>query len=143
MMQPSQTMTTYSLVRHQNKNYNILTISTHNHHPQRISSKYSSIFNFKTSTILPPVSKEYMCFMKAGKYDQAARFNKSRIMTKVVDSVLSIDTLEQQCEVLKGMLQSPRLKDHVETICMEPSLSNNAIYEHKCLEKIKMYITIW
>ena len=57
-----------------------------------------------------------MCFLKEGKSDQAARCIKSRIMTKVIDYVLSIDTFEQQCVVLKGMLQSPRLKDHVQTI---------------------------
>ena len=78
-----------------------------------------------------------MCFQKDGKTSQAARCIKSRIMTKVIDYVLSIDTFEQQCVVLKGMLQSPRLKYHVQTIGIDQSLSNNAIYEHKCLENIK------
>ena len=80
-----------------------------------------------------------MCFMKERKSDQAARCIKSRIMTKVIDSVLSIDTFEQQCVVLKVMLQSTRLKDHVQTIGIDQYLSNNAIYEHKCLEIIKKY----
>ena len=75
--------------------------------------------------------------MKEGKSDQATRCIKSRIMTKVIDYVLSIDTFEQHCVVLKGILQSPRLKDHVQTIGIDPSLSNNTIYEHKCLENIK------
>ena len=35
------------------------------------------------------------------------------------------------------MLQSPLIKYHVQTIGIHPSLSNNTIYEHKCLEKIK------
>ena len=78
-----------------------------------------------------------MCFIKEVKSDQAARCIKSRIMTKVIDSILSIDTFEQKCVVLKGMLQSPLLKDHVHTIGIHPSLSNNAIYEHICLENIK------
>ena len=39
--------------------------------------------------------------------------------------------------MLKGMLQSLRLKYHVQTIGIDQSLSNNAIYEHKCLENIK------
>ena len=39
--------------------------------------------------------------------------------------------------MLKGILQSPRLKDHLQTIGIHPSLSNNAIYEHKCLKNIK------
>ena len=58
-------------------------------------------------------------------------------MTKVVGFFLSIDTLEQQCVVLKGILKSPRLKYHVQTISIYKSLSNNAIYEHKYLENIE------
>ena len=58
-------------------------------------------------------------------------------MTKVIDYIISIDTFEQQCVILKGMLQSPRLKYHVQNIGIHPSLSNNAIYEHKCIENIK------
>ena len=58
MMQLSQTMTTYSLVRHQKiQNYNISIISTPNHHSQRIASTSSSRLNFSTPTILPPVGK--------------------------------------------------------------------------------------
>ena len=78
-----------------------------------------------------------MCFMKEGKSDQADRCIKSRIMTKVIDYVLSIDTFEKQCVVLKGMFQSPWLKYHLQTIGVHPSLRNNDIYEHKCLENIK------
>ena len=38
------------------------------------------------------------------------------------------------------MLLSPQLKDHVQTIGIDQSLSNNSIYEHKCLEnKKKLY----
>ena len=78
--------------------------------------------------------------MKEGKSDQAARCIKSRIITKVIYSVISIDTFEKQCDVRKGMLQLPRLKYHVQTIGIHPSLRNNAIYEHKCLENIeKLY----
>ena len=35
------------------------------------------------------------------------------------------------------MLKSPQLKDHLHSIGINPSLSNNSIYEHKCLENIK------
>ena len=55
-------------------------------------------------------------------------------MTKVIDSVLSIDTFEQKCVVLKGMLQSPRLKDHVKTNGIDQTLSKNALFEHICLQ---------
>ena len=78
-----------------------------------------------------------MCFQKEGKSDQAAKCIKSRIMNKVIDYVLSIDTFEQKCVVLKGILQSTRLNDHVQTIGIYQSLSNNAIYEKKCLGNIK------
>ena len=58
-------------------------------------------------------------------------------MTKVIDSVLSIYTFEQQYVVLKGILQSLRLNDHVHTIGIDQSLINNSISEPKCLENIK------
>ena len=58
VMQPSQTITTYSLVRHQGKqSYIISTVSTPNHHSQRIASISSIRFNFNTPMILPPVGK--------------------------------------------------------------------------------------
>ena len=55
----------------------------------------------------------------------------------MIDYVLSVDKFEQQCVVLKGMLQSQRLNYHIQTIGIDQYLSNNAIYEHKCLENIK------
>ena len=65
-------------------------------------------------------------------------------MTKVIDSVLSIDTFEQQCVVIKGMLQSMRLKYNIQTIGIDPLLSNNAIHEQEFLENInKIYKKIW
>ena len=80
-----------------------------------------------------------MCFQKCGKTNQVVRCIKSRIMTELIDYILSIDTFEQQWVVIKCMLQSPRLKDHVHTIGIDQSLSNSAIDEHKCLENIKNY----
>ena len=58
-------------------------------------------------------------------------------MIKVIYFVLSIDTFEQKCVVLKGLLQSPRLKGHVQTIGIEPPLSKNDIYKQKYHENIK------
>ena len=78
-----------------------------------------------------------MCFQNYGKTAQAFRFIKSRIITKVVYYVLSIDIFEQQCVVLKVVFQSPHLKYHVKTISVDQSLSNNTIYEHKFLQNIK------
>ena len=75
--------------------------------------------------------------MKEGKSDQAVRCIKSRIMTKEIDYVISIDKFEQQCVVLKGMFQSQILRYQVQTIGIHPYLSINAIYEHKCLVNIR------
>ena len=66
-----------------------------------------------------------MCFQIDGKSSQAAKCVKSRITTKVIDCVISDDTFEQQCIVLKGMLQSTRLKDNMKTIGIDQSLSNS------------------
>ena len=82
-------------------------------------------------------------FQKDGKTDQAARCIKSSIMNKMIDYILQVDIFEQQCVLLKGMLQSPLLKDHVHTIGIDQSLSNNAIYEHKCLENQKNIQISW
>ena len=91
------------------------------------------MLNLHKTTILPPVGKEYMCFQNNSKTSQAERCIKSRIMNKTIDSVLSIDTSEQQCVVLKGILKPPRFKNHVQTIGIDQSLINNSLYEQKCL----------
>ena len=70
------------------------TIPTPNYHLQRIASTSSSRLTYITPTILPPVGKEYTCFMKEGKSNQAVRCSKYRITTKLIDYVLSIDTFE-------------------------------------------------
>ena len=57
-----------------------------------------------------------MCFQNDGKTAHATRCIKLRLTTKVIDSVLWIDTFEQQCVEIKCMLQLPLLKDHVKTI---------------------------
>ena len=90
-------------------------------------------FNLHKTIKLPPVGKEYICFWNDSKYAQVANCVKYRIITKVVDCVLSIDTFDQQCVVFKGMLQSPRLKYHMKTIGNDQPLSNSAIFEHRCL----------
>ena len=57
MMQPSQTMTTYSLVTAEKLNSSIPTSSTPNHNSQHISTTASSRLDFNTLKKLPPVSK--------------------------------------------------------------------------------------
>ena len=62
-------------------------------------------------------------YQHAGKCDKQkilkyiiAQCVKSRIMNKAIDSILSIDTSEQQRVVIKCMLQSSRLEDNMKTI---------------------------
>ena len=76
-------------------------------------------------------------FSDCDKTDWAAKFVKSRIMTKVIDYVLLIGKFEQQCVVTKGMLQSPRFKYFVKNIDIEQLLRNNDLFEHKCIQNIK------
>ena len=60
-------------------------------------------------------------------------------MTNVIDYVILVDTFEQICVVLKGVLQSPRLEYHLQTIGIYQYLGKDSLYEHKCLENIKKY----
>ena len=83
--------------------------------------------------ILPPVGEEYMCFLKEGKTNQAARCIKSRITTKVINSFLSIDTFEQKCVVLKVTLKSLQLKYHVHTI---------GIDQYKIIQQLMYYFVL-
>ena len=99
--------------------YSIPTTLTPNYHKQFISAMSVRSFNLHTTSKLTPLGKEYMCFKIDGKYYQAYKCVESRIMTKLIDCVIYINTFEQQCVLIKGMLQSPRLKYHMETIGIE------------------------
>ena len=91
----------------------------------------------QTTNKLPPAGKEYLCFHINGRSSHAAQCVKSRIMNKAIRYILSIDTFEQKCVMIKGMLQSSRLEDHTNTIGIEQSLCNRSSFEHKCLNNIK------
>ena len=90
-----------------------------------------------TKTKIPLAGKEYLFFHIHGRYSHAAQCVKSRIMIKSVDSILSIDTFEKHCVVIKGMLQSPRIEYHRNTIGIDSSLCNRSSPEHKYLNNIK------
>ena len=63
MIETSQTMTTYSTVKHKEIYIYITpTNSTPKHHSQRIGAISVCSFNLHTTVKLPPVDKEYMCF---------------------------------------------------------------------------------
>ena len=57
------------------------------------------------TTHLPPLGKEYFCFQVYNKSPHAAQCVKSRVLNKVIDSILSINTSEQQYVLIKCMLQ--------------------------------------
>ena len=57
------------------------------------------------TTQLPSVGKEYLCLRVNSKYHHAAQCVKSRILNKAIDSILSIETPEKKCVVIKVMLQ--------------------------------------
>ena len=71
------------------------------------------------------------------KYPHAAQFFKSRVLNKVIDSILSINTFEKQCVVIKCMLQSSRLEDHMNTIGIDQSSFTKSSFEHRCMNNIK------
>ena len=86
---------------------------------------------------LPQADKEYLCFQINKISFHAAHCVKSRILNKAIDSILSVDAFEQQCVVIKCMLQSPRIEDNMNTIGIDQSLCNRSSFEHKCLNNIK------
>ena len=61
------------------------------------------------TTHLPPLGKEYFCFQVDNKSPHADQCIKSTVLNKVIDSILSINSFEQQCVVIKCLLQSSRL----------------------------------
>ena len=94
-------------------------------------------FELPKTTQLPPVGKEYLCFQVNRKYPHASQFVKSMVFNKAIDSILSIDTFEQQCVVIKHILQSSRLEDHMKTIGIDQSSFTRSSFEHICMNNIK------
>ena len=93
--------------------------------------------NLQTTTVLLPAGKECFCFHIHNKSSHAAQYVKSRIMNKAINSILPIDTYEQQFDLIKGMLQSPRLEYHMKTIVIDQLLRNRPSVEHTFLNNIK------
>ena len=78
-----------------------------------------------------------MCFQVNSKYPHSVQCVKSRILNKAIDSILSIDTFEQKCVVIKCMLQSSRLEDHMKTIGIDRLSFTRYSFEHRCKNNIK------
>ena len=52
--------------------------------------------------------------------------------------MILIEHIEQQCVVIKFMLQSSRLEDHMETIGIDQSSFTRSSFEHICMNNIRM-----
>ena len=59
-------------------------------------------------------------------------------MKNLIDDILNIDSFDNQCVIIKGLLQSEQPKQHMVIIGMDQSLSKSALYKHRCLEIIKI-----
>ena len=78
-----------------------------------------------------------MCFRVNSKYPHVAQCVKSRVFNKAIYSILSIETFEQQCVVIKCMLQSLRLGDLMKTIGIDQSSLNMYAFEHRYTNNTK------
>ena len=86
---------------------------------------------------LPSAGKEYLFFQINRRSSHAAQCVKSRILNKAIYYILSIDTFEQQCVVVKCMLKSSRLEDHMKTISIDQLLCKMSYFEQNFLNNIK------
>ena len=130
-----------SCVTPQIKNYSVQSTST----PAYLTPLYATLsipsIKLHTTTESPPAGRKFF-FLINDKSSRAAKCVKSRIMNKVINYILSIDEFEEQCVVLKYMLQSPRLKYHMMNIGIDQSVSNRASFEQNFLNNIKGYINM-
>ena len=78
-----------------------------------------------------------MCFQVNIKSTHAVQCVKSRVLNKAIYYILSIDTFEQQCVVIKFMFQSSCLEDRMNTIGIDRSSFTRSYFEHMCMNKIK------
>ena len=62
---------------------------------------------------------------------------KSRVLKKVVESILSINTFEQKCVVIKFLLQSSHLENHMKTSGIDQSSFARSSFENRCMNNIK------
>ena len=86
---------------------------------------------------LPSVGKEYSCFQVNIRSPHTDQCVISRILNKSIDSILSIDTFEQHCVVIKCMLKSSRIEYHTKNIGIDQSSFHGYSFEHRCMNNIK------
>ena len=89
--------------------------------PHQFFSKIISvtIHNNKKLPILsnlPPPGKYCLCFKTEGENVWAAQCDKSKALIKVIDTIFEIESFEQNKFILECLIQSERLKEHMDTI---------------------------
>ena len=112
----SNTDDIHSCITPWNHNISVKDIDTPSHLTPLITTLPLLPVELPKKTHLPLPGKEYFCLQVDNKSSHAAQCFKSRVLNKVIDSILSINTFEKQCVVIKCMLQSSRLEDHMKTI---------------------------
>ena len=65
---------------------------------------------------LPPSRKYYLYLQTHGRTAWAAQLAKSMSLTKVIDTVISFGSFVNQFVIIKLLLHSERLKQHIVTI---------------------------
>ena len=80
--------------------------------------------------------KKYLCFQTEGKTVLETQCAKSWALTKAMDTICEIDSFENKCVIIKGLLRSEQQKKNMATIGLYQSLSNSSLYEHRCLGNI-------
>ena len=111
----------HSCVTHRKHNISVQATTTPPHLTSLITTLPILPIEVPKTTHLPPLGKEYLCFQVKSKSPHAAQCAKSRILNKAIGSILSIDKFEQQFVVIKFMLQSSSLEDHMKTIYNDES----------------------
>ena len=137
MVNISNTDDIHSCVTPRKHNISVQVTSTPPHLTPLITTLPFLPIELPKTTHLSPLGKEYLCFQIDNKYPHDAQCVKSRVLNKVIDSILSINTFEQQCVVIKCMLQSSRLEDHMKTIGIDQSSFTRSSFEHRCTNNIK------
>ena len=93
-----------------------MIIHSHMRHLIKNCCSYSfgdtiSTTNTPKLSTLPPPGTEYMCFQTEGGSAHAEQFDQSRSLIKVLKAIFYIDSFEQQCFIIKGLLQSKQLEN--------------------------------
>ena len=67
-------------------------------------------------------------FQTERKTFRVAQCDQSRAFIKVTETIFEIESLEQKCVIIKGLLQPEQQKQHMYTIGEEKLLSNIDVY---------------